>query len=279
MIYKRIKPSPSLSDIVESIWLQDNSNAEVNLTPSRIVPTGTVEILFYYRNRITHLEKSEVIPMPRSYVTGQRRKPILAVVADRVGIVIVSLYPWGLSPLFRESIEAPDCILDLRLIVDECRISELEEKLFLASNSEQRVCLVESFIINHRANRKFDKRIAIASQLLVQNGSALSVSEIARRLSLSERHLSRLFMSEIGLSPKMFSRIMRFQRAVQLRRRHEMPWAAVATECGYSDQAHLIHEIRHFSGKSPGKIEFHLSKHDDTFNGEGASRFFDTVYM
>jgi AraC-like DNA-binding protein len=61
-----------------------------------------------------------------------------------------------------------------------------------------------------------------------------------------------VFAADVGLTPKVFSRVLRFQRVLALiRRDRQIDWADVAVASGYYDQAHFIHDFRAFSGMSP----------------------------
>jgi transcriptional regulator GlxA family with amidase domain len=94
----------------------------------------------------------------------------------------------------------------------------------------------------------------------------MSVRDAAARVGLSQRHFINLFTTQVGLSPKLFCRLLRFQRAVRLvqptgmnhlgharpgRAVHETSWADVAVECGYFDQSHLIRDFHDFSRMAP----------------------------
>ena len=69
---------------------------------------------------------------------------------------------------------------------------------------------------------------------------------------MSQRRFIGLFKDEIGLTPKSFCRIRRFQRTVGLLHRTEIvDWADVAPVCGYYDQSHMIHDFQDFAGLSP----------------------------
>lgn len=274
---QRVAPSASLSDVVESLWLQRAPASSAN-GESGVLPTGTVEILFNYGDRFGHIEPDGLVRMPRSYLTGQRTRRVHPVCTGRVGIVIASVYPWGVDTLFPAGVVATDGYVDVKQLTQPCRVTELEERLSLARRDHERVRLVEAFLIRERADRLFDERIALASQLLARP-TEHPVWETARALSISPRHLSRSFKAAVGLSPKLFARIMRFQRALQLRRRSNASWASIAVDCGCSDQAHLIHEMRRFASSTPSNITLERSSLDDAFNGEDASRFFDTVYL
>jgi AraC-like DNA-binding protein len=82
--------------------------------------------------------------------------------------------------------------------------------------------------------------------------TSASVSTVARGLGVSERHLRRIFRATVGVSPKAFSKLARFQRAIHAARTAEPTnWASIATLAGYYDQAHLIAEFRAIAGATP----------------------------
>ncbi|MGH8930211.1 MAG: helix-turn-helix domain-containing protein, partial [Egibacteraceae bacterium] len=75
-------------------------------------------------------------------------------------------------------------------------------------------------------------------------------------LGMTPKRLARRFADEVGLTPKRFARVRRFQRLLvaagdAARAAAGVDWARLASECGYYDQAHLIHDFRAFSGMSP----------------------------
>src|SRR5215475_9845867 len=70
--------------------------------------------------------------------------------------------------------------------------------------------------------------------------------------TLSQRRFIQVFTEEIGLTPKLFSRVKRFQRTIAIVRQATTPdWARLAADCGYFDQSHLIRDFLMFSGFSP----------------------------
>ena len=75
------------------------------------------------------------------------------------------------------------------------------------------------------------------------------VKEVAAETGRRERYLSQVFRERVGLSPKAWCRVQRFQRAVrELHRGADVRWAELALECGYYDQSHFANEFRAFSG-------------------------------
>ncbi len=81
----------------------------------------------------------------------------------------------------------------------------------------------------------------------------VSVAELARAANLSTRQLERRFRARVGLGPKTFARLVRFQRALALLRTSGARLAEVAAQAGYYDQAHLVRDFRQFAGASPSR--------------------------
>jgi AraC-like DNA-binding protein len=97
-----------------------------------------------------------------------------------------------------------------------------------------------------------------------QREQAPSVSTVSGQIGLSSRRFIQVFSQEVGLSPKLFCRVQRFQRV--LRRVHrgvDIDWVAVALGCGYFDQAHFIHDFKEFSGVNPTA---YLAAHTEHLN-------------
>lgn len=83
----------------------------------------------------------------------------------------------------------------------------------------------------------------------------VEIKRLAEDQNVSERHLNRLFQQWIGISPKEFTRIMRFQNTFKhmlFTRKRKLAWLAI--ENGYHDQAHFINEFKTFSGVTPTQI-------------------------
>ncbi|MFF0073188.1 helix-turn-helix domain-containing protein [Streptomyces sp. NPDC005494] len=94
--------------------------------------------------------------------------------------------------------------------------------------------------------------VAEAWRRLLAARGRVQVGEVAAELDWSRRYLTERFRGEVGLSPKTFARVLRFEHAHELATMHDpLPWAEVATVCGYADQAHLVRDWSEFTGRSP----------------------------
>jgi AraC-like DNA-binding protein len=80
---------------------------------------------------------------------------------------------------------------------------------------------------------------------------ALEISSPTSEIGCSRRYLIGLFNDYVGLPPKLFARIPRFEHALELADGGGIGWAEIAQRCGYYDQGHMIGDFRQFTGHSP----------------------------
>ncbi len=134
--------------------------------------------------------------------------------------------------------------------------NELHEQVTEASTPAVQVQRFEKefvrFLQKQRGNSHLIEQQAIN---ILRQLSGMQVSELAKRLGYSSRHFQRKLNDFVGLSPRLYKRISRFERALELIQgsaKHGKPdWSAIAAQCGYSDQAHLIRDFRQFAGQTP----------------------------
>lgn len=96
---------------------------------------------------------------------------------------------------------------------------------------------------------------SLSAKLVESYQGKIKVKDLAHRVGTSTRTLERHFLDHVGLSPKVFIRLVRFQNAIKkLKKEKFMGLADVAYDCGYMDQSHFIKDFKYFSGKSPGCV-------------------------
>jgi len=94
--------------------------------------------------------------------------------------------------------------------------------------------------------------VEFAVNSIVANPAQVTIKSIAHKTGYSPRHFIETFSSHVGVNPKSFLRILRFQKAInEIQTRGNINWIALADECGYYDQAHLIANFKEFSGFTP----------------------------
>ncbi len=78
--------------------------------------------------------------------------------------------------------------------------------------------------------------------------------QLSDAIGYSQKHFIHLFRQQVGVSPKQYLKIMRFQKAIcAIEKNKFIPWSQIAVESGYYDQAHFIQDFKYFSGFTPGE--------------------------
>jgi len=134
---------------------------------------------------------------------------------------------------------------------------ETIERLQEANSHAGRLTILEQAIarrLGHSVSG-VSRGLVWALQQLQASAGRVGVASLARELGWSRKHLSVGFRCEFGMPPKLFARILRFDRAIRLLRSDQLTsWAELANTCGYADQAHLTRDFRAFAGSPPASF-------------------------
>jgi AraC-like DNA-binding protein len=134
------------------------------------------------------------------------------------------------------------------------RACELIDSLAAAPGPAERVQVLDSVLARWAVDDGCPAAVDAAWRLLTGSAGSVSVTSIADEIGLGRRQLSQLVHAELGLTPKMVARILRFGRACgHLRSGRTTSLAETAVMCGYYDQAHLTNDWRRLSGCTPGE--------------------------
>jgi AraC-like DNA-binding protein len=234
-------PQPPLTDFVDMFWLMDGPAPPHRR--ERLLPMPTAELIIDLRPT-----SGRLIPL----LCGPHSESFVIDTAPQAAVMGVHFKPGGAFPFFK----APAGELhNIRLSLDTLwagRATELRERLLEAPTLLARFQTLERFLLAE-AVRPLAQHPAVDFALgAFQNAQPLSVSAVVERTGWSQRRFIEVFRDEVGLTPKLFCRVVRFQQVVQkVHRQREVDWAGVAVDCGYYDQAHFIHDFQAFSGFSP----------------------------
>jgi AraC-like DNA-binding protein len=129
-------------------------------------------------------------------------------------------------------------------------------RLYDAASWETRFAILDEEIASRiDSARQLPRPVTWAWQQLVRSGGCARITNLVRQIGWSERHFSVQFKDHVGLTPKVFARILRFNRAVRkLTGEHTATLTDIAQSCGYFDQAHFTRDFRTFSGITPSAL-------------------------
>ncbi len=133
--------------------------------------------------------------------------------------------------------------------------SELQQRLGNAASFQERVQIADQFIASRSLTAPVHHSIELAANEIMRNDGRCRIDFLAHHTGLSIRNFQRMFRERVGVSPKLYSRIVRFEAALRTKAASpHMSWMTIAHEFGYHDQMHLIHDFRQFSGETPTGI-------------------------
>ena len=250
MNYRTHKPAPPLDALVENLWALADAPAHAR---ERIVPSGTFEL-------VINLDEDEI----RVYgpdgavrrhagavVSGAFTRSFVVDTREHASLVGVHFKPGGARAFLRSRAdELTDAHIELAALWSPAAAGRLRDALCNASGPAQRFAILERTLREHLVPALAERRFVRA--LLSRPRAA--VAEAAGRTGRSHRSFIEAFSAEVGVTPKLFLRIQRFNRAFALAAGAREPaWAQIALHCGYFDQSHLIREFADFAGVTPAE--------------------------
>lgn len=248
-------PGPPLSGFIENFWMA--RSGESAFLPERILPTGTFELAINLRQDELSFHDLKSINTPSrfsgSVVSGAHGRSFAPADTEEVSVIGVHFRPGGAFPFLRAPAgELADAHADLDALWGSSA-ALLRERLCAAGTARQRFEVLERELLRRlRGGVERHYAVSAALEMFRGRGPEISVSEAAKHVGLSQRRFIEVFKAEVGLTPKLFSRIQRFQRARRAIDHGEPPdWTSIALESGYCDQSHFIREFVEFSGLSP----------------------------
>jgi AraC-like DNA-binding protein len=133
------------------------------------------------------------------------------------------------------------------------RAASLREQLIRAKNPETRFQVLEQSLLAQAVqSRRWDPVIAFALKAFQATPLTKTIADVVDQIGISQRWFIQVFRDVVGLTPKQFCRVLRFQDVLKrIRQGQPIDWIAIALSCGYYDQAHLIRDFQLFSGLSP----------------------------
>jgi AraC-like DNA-binding protein len=247
------RPTPPLSDFVDNLWALGDAPRH---TRERIVPSGTIELVINLREDVFRIYDAD---RPHddgrrfhgAIVSGCYGESFAIDTRDHASVIGVHFRPGGAAGFLGVS---PREIADTHVALGDLwgeRASQLRERLCAAADHRQRFQILEEALLA-RMRGGDRRRRAVQASLVKLEQPRIEVGEIADEFGLSRRRFIEIFSEDVGMTPKRYARVRRFQRALARATQSESPrWAELAQKCGYFDQAHLCRDWVELTGLSP----------------------------
>lgn len=248
-------PSDSLSRYIKYYW----TCAHIGDTRELMYPSGCLELCIDITNGDTIRHRGDrSMTVPRVEVLGHWNIPTTATIKKGNTCLITRFQPHAGSLFFPNQLaEFTNESIDLFDILSKETI-EFYSRLMDQPSLEQKVKVLEAFLIDRlvRARRDQDK-IRLVEGLcnsIGRNNDLFDLGRLSAEFGFSERYIQKLFLNYVGITPKSFFSVQRFNKSLGLVRSANMSLTNIAYECGYYDQAHFIKEFKSYTGISPSQL-------------------------
>lgn len=251
MNFRLIQPVTSLSMYIKHYWFLEMEAYEA--VGERVVPTGYVELTFHFADHLIKRKLKDEI-QPGIIICGQKTDFFDVLPTGKISMLSVQFYPHCAGLFFDLPInELTNETLDLNNIIGSSA-QELEEQLYDLHTIEDKVNHIERFLLLRMSHKKEYtwNRIFHNISLINQSNGMITSDQLASEACLSRKQHERIFKQMVGLSPKQFLKVIRFQHTLYAHQQHPAEsLTELAYRCGYYDQSHMINDFRELSGKTP----------------------------
>ncbi len=257
MNYQIAKPQGKLAQFVKQYWTLDACSFNGESYTYRIVPSGLVELTFYFGERPVPIS-SKISFEADALFSGQQQSFYDLEVGAPLSIFAVSFLPQGAAMFFDLPLNGvTNQHIPLHFLTKESTES-LTVKLQMAPSFSDRIHILEGFLLRQLSRNAEEykmKRISYCLSHINKSKGMMQVEKLAEQVSLSKKQFERSFLAYVGTSPKRFLRTVRFQNAVhQKQLKPDLALTSLVYACGYTDQAHMIHEFKALAGVTPRKF-------------------------
>lgn len=254
MDYQTYQPHPDLESIISCYWTLEVPAAK-DVQRQRIVPDGTIEMAFILGDDIKrYTSEEEFIIQPRSMVLGQIIDPFYIEPTGTVNTFAIRFYPYGFANFVSVSLkDLAKTETPIEMLFGEETAKKLEQDIIQARDAQQRIEIIETFLQNKLNEKTIVSNIASTTvdALLSTKGSA-SINDILEGNLSKRRQLERMFVKQVGISPKQLGKLIRLQSALKmLLNQEDESLTNIAYNNEYYDQAHFTKDFKEFTGVSP----------------------------
>lgn len=242
------------------VWSYGHTEGVISGEPLRVpLPARPKQLLMFFFRDAYHVHRHDTghcETSPRSVVVGPQTFYRLDLsILGIVDVFTIHFQPAGFyhlfgTPMYELTNQSYDA--DGVIGVD---VAILRQRLSSVATFEERISIAEEYLLPCvRACGDLDQVAREANRLFACNG-ALTVGRMAARTELTERQLERRFLTQVGISPKLYSRIVRFGAALDHKLNSpDTLWTDIAHNLCYHDQMHMVHDFRDLAGNSPTRF-------------------------
>ena len=268
---KEYIPAALLQKYIHRYWIVSSPDA---MPPEKCVMDGFVKLFIYLNDNLPEYHDSEG---RQKYwgdgIGGHQTDGDLVIQTPKnLKLIFCIFRPFGFYRLFKIPIHLlNNKVVPLEVFLGK-RTPEFKEKVLSAPSDETKIRMVDDFFgsLVRQLHTPYRSAVEFAQDLMLQNNGLVNIENLSNQLNISRRSLERHFSENVGMSPKYYARVLRFNYAFGLKRANPaLDWFDIIYDCGYFDQTHFIKDFRHFTGEPP--VAFYSKPHpiDSVYVGRG----------
>lgn len=265
MVFRVHTPLFPLSQFIESfIYYKDYAPDH---SVDRFLPDGNVNIVIDLTSEPKFIYDNDTLKEIQScrnvWFSGVRNHYITIPSGRDSEMFIINFHKGKAYPFVEMPMsELTDYVVDGELVLTNQILSMRDALLSLSIQAKFKYA--EKFLLKTFSKRlQINPFVAYAVEQLVRNPHQLTIQQLIQKVGFSQKHFIHIFKHHVGVTPKAFLKIMRFQKAIADIEQVKTPdWTSIAHESGYYDQAHFINDFKDFSGFTPRQL--HLLKGEFT---------------
>ncbi|KUJ56138.1 MULTISPECIES: helix-turn-helix transcriptional regulator [Bacteroidota] len=241
MYYQKIIPIRPLQDYIRYFWVLE----DIGDKTFKIIPDGLPGLIFQEEANLFLNNEQQILP--QMFLYGQTTCHGEQKATASFRSIGVYLQPTALKAIF--NIDAFE-LTNQHIPIDCITADPILEQLANAASISEKIEIISNFFLERIQQVKVYAAKADFATLLLNNGKTLK--DVQMEMNLSERSLERLLKQYVGISPKVFSRIVRFQSGLQALRQNDFNnLTGIVYQNDYFDQSHYIREFKEFTGMNP----------------------------
>jgi methylphosphotriester-DNA--protein-cysteine methyltransferase len=264
-------PSEQLSGVIERYFITSAEIPGEQAWTQTALPAIMQAIVLNFTGttpRLTCEKRGPMDPGNEALVIGQQTRRFTMHLEGKLDFVGVHFSPTGLYRLLQKPMKSfADNIQPLSHHVSW--YGALKTALRAATETPDRIRILETFIWENLASPSpLVLAVEQAARLIRESNGSMSLEAVGRQSGFSERTMQRYFTEFIGVSPKTFARVARFNAVTKLlEQQNNMRWTDILNEAGYFDAAHFAHDFKRMTGQTPSSYYKGKTVYEKFFNG------------
>jgi AraC-like DNA-binding protein len=246
-IMAQFLPSPVLQPYVKHFLLIETEQGMVN----RILPDTSIVIAFRLKGKVSYSDNDATHALPQTVISGIRETSRLVDYEKGATNLLVVFNEGGAAAFFKEPMhELGSITVSLNYLIQQSKVNAIEEELAAASNNNQRILIIERFLLSELKKAEPDHLVREAIHHIKLMKGDIKIKDLLTRLPISRDPFEKRFRKITGTSPKHFAAIVRLKSLIENYKDNSSLTDAAYT-AGYYDQAHFIKDFRSFTGQTP----------------------------